>query len=529
MVKIKDKNHHLAIAIKENYAAGMKAKDICALFKISKQRVNYWIHRSLKKRKRRSKLTRKEINLLVKWAKDKPIMEKKVSAKNIQIKFNKLPKKFKENKKKKIISLSTANRVLNKFIGKPRIIRKVFYLRPSDKILRVQFLKFMKENNIGPDNIFFTDESIFPLYAYMNKGNNKIRLSKKTRRKLKSGEEKSIELVTRPHYKFNNAIMVSGGICREGLGEIIFHSGNLNSFAYKQVLKFYKEDLDKYPKKFFQQDGARSHCSKLSQNMIKYLFKNKFIPTWDNGLKINDRFVPRWPPNSPDLSAIELIWAIIKQMLIFFPPKDMNDLKNTIKLIWDSIPKNICENIIDHMKRRWDLCIKFKGRRLDKELLQKIPKIKKDIKWKIKKQEINGIRVSYNDKFVQKLKKKDIMEKRKKLMEQKQIEKQAKNRLDKLLKMKPKKYKQISVKEREDIKKDYEKEKARREVYEEEIMDLEKMVPLEYLSVLNTETKEKLIGFCLDRKLLDSFNEDEETMYQDDELGEEISLEEDNE
>ena len=227
--------------------------------------------------------------------------------------------------------------------------------------------------------------------------------------------------------------------------------------------------------------------------------------------------------------AIELIWAIIKQMLIFFPPKDMNDLKNTIKLIWDSIPKNICENIIDHMKRRWDLCIKFKGRRLDKELLQKIPKIKKDIKWKIKKQEINGIRVSYNDKFVQKLKKKDIMEKRKKLMEQKQIEKQAKNRLDKLLKMKPKKYKQISVKEREDIKKDYEKEKARREVYEEEIMDLEKMVPLEYLSVLNTETKEKLIGFCLDRKLLDSFNEDEETMYQDDELGEEISLEEDNE
>jgi len=27
MVKIKDKNHHLAIAIKENYSAGMKPKD----------------------------------------------------------------------------------------------------------------------------------------------------------------------------------------------------------------------------------------------------------------------------------------------------------------------------------------------------------------------------------------------------------------------------------------------------------------------------------------------------------------------
>ena len=47
--------------------------------------------------------------------------------------------------------------------------------------------------------------------------------------------------------------MVSGGICDEGLGEIIFHGGNLNSFAYKQVLKFYKEDFDKYPSKIFQQ------------------------------------------------------------------------------------------------------------------------------------------------------------------------------------------------------------------------------------------------------------------------------------
>lgn len=61
MVKIKDKNHHLAIAIKENYAAGMKPKEIASLFHISKQRVNYWIHHSIKTRKRRTKLTLKEI------------------------------------------------------------------------------------------------------------------------------------------------------------------------------------------------------------------------------------------------------------------------------------------------------------------------------------------------------------------------------------------------------------------------------------------------------------------------------------
>ena len=135
----------------------------------------------------------------------------------------------------------------------------------------------MKENNISPEDIFFTDESIFPLQAYMNRGTNKIRISKKTRRRLKAGNEESNNLISREYHKFNNSIMVSGGICNEGLGELIFHSGNLNSFAYKQVLKYYKEDLDKFPSKIFQKDGARSHSSKLSRNMIQFLFKDIYL------------------------------------------------------------------------------------------------------------------------------------------------------------------------------------------------------------------------------------------------------------
>lgn len=46
------------------------------------------------------------------------------------------------------------------------------------------------------------------------------------------------------------------------------------------------------------------------------------------------------------------------------------------------------------------------------------------------------------------------------------------------------------------------------------------MVPLDYLSILNSETKEKLIGLCLNRKLIESFNEDGETMYEEDEIEE---------
>jgi len=174
------------------------------------------------------------------------------------------------------------------------------------------------------------------------------------------------------------------------------------------VLKFYRQDLNKYQTKIFQQDGARCHSSKLSKNVIQALFKDKFIPTWEQGPKFNDKFMPRWPPNSPDLSAIEIIWSIIKQMLILFPAKDMNDLKKHIKVIWDSIPKIICQNIIEHIKYRWELCIKYNGRRIDKELLRKIPKIGKEFKFKLRNESVNGIRISYNDKFILRLKKKKL-------------------------------------------------------------------------------------------------------------------------
>ena len=78
---------------------------------------------------------------------------------------------------------------------------------------------------------------------------------------------------------------------------------------------------------------------------------------------------------------------------------------------------------------------------------------------------------------------------------------------------------------KENIKFEYEHEKARREVYEQEIEELEKMEALDYLSFLNDETKEKLIVLCLSRKLLEDFNEDGETNYEEDKMEDEIDEE----
>ena len=185
--------------------------------------------------------------------------------------------------------------------------------------------------------------------------------------------------------------MVSGEISKSGLGNIIFHSGNANIFSYKQVLDYYKADCNNFKPKFFQQDGARVYSSKGSQKKIQELFGDDYIPTWENGPKLNGEIIPKWPPNFPDLSPMDIIWSIINGILTVFPPTNIEELKTVIKNIWVSIPVTICQNIIDNMKERWKLCLMHKGRRLDKELLRKIRPNRKYANWTVKKSSIAGI------------------------------------------------------------------------------------------------------------------------------------------
>ena len=107
-------------------------------------------------------------------------------------------------------------------------------------------------------------------------------------------------------------------------------------------------------------------------------------------------------------------------MLNLFQPSTLEELKVAIQNIWDSIASNskVCEKIINHMNKRWDLCIQHKGRRLDKELLCKIISENEHTKIKLSKKKLNGIRISYNDKFLLKLKNKDLRDRKRKLKAQ---------------------------------------------------------------------------------------------------------------
>ena len=79
--------------------------------------------------------------------------------------------------------------------------------------------------------------------------------------------------------------MVDGGITKYGLTNLVFCSGTMNNFSYKQFLLFLKQDMEFIKKKYnlpkpliFQQDNASCHKSKESLEAIEILFgKDKIL------------------------------------------------------------------------------------------------------------------------------------------------------------------------------------------------------------------------------------------------------------
>ena len=82
------------------------------------------------------------------------------------------------------------------------------------------------------------------------------------------------------------------------------------------------------------------------------------------------------------------------------------------------------------------------------------------------------------------------------------------------MKLKPKEYKYIPDNEKYEIKFNYDYAKAKREMMEETYKEIEKMTALQYLETLSERIKEKLIGLCFNKDIMDSLSNDS-TEYND--------------
>ena len=115
----------------------------------------------------------------------------------------------------------------------------------------------------------------------------------------------------------------------------------------------------------FQQDNASCHKSRESLDAIDVIFgKNKI---W-------------WPANSPDLSPIETVWAIVKQELSKKKNANLEDLRNNLIDIWTRFPNELCEKIVGEFDDKIKICQQEEGKILNKMILNKYSNSKKRIK-----------------------------------------------------------------------------------------------------------------------------------------------------
>ena len=314
--------------------------EISRLLGLKKEKVSYWAKTEIKFSQRKpKKLNDFYIEKIIKWAKNKVTSQR--SSRKIANMINSVLNKLNEVDRKGrpvTVHYTTVNNYLKEYYGKPRRIRKVFFLSKEQKGDRKKFCQMILSKNIKPEQIFFSDESKIDLGSFTR---DSIRLDPKK----KIWDEKTYKLLNRPQKKFEKSLMIAGGINYFGLSKLIFLEGTMNEFSYGQALLFYKDDIQEIEKNhkvkiIFEQDGAAIHKSKENIFLL-----NKLFP---NGGWIQN------PPNSPDLAyPIEKLWGIIKPRVRRRNPKTIEELKKYLLQEWNAIPqemvKNLCKNYLERI------------------------------------------------------------------------------------------------------------------------------------------------------------------------------------
>jgi transposase len=211
-----------------------------------------------------------------------------------------------------------------------RVKEKIkFKLTKTNKKKRLEFCRKYINDNLHMWG--YSDEKIFPLQKTSNlcwiRSNSQIPIRKVNNLKIQ--------------------FMVWGCVWYNGRSELHFYETNVNSQTYINTLK--ECLLPSIPSSTrFQliQDNARPHTA---PNTMK----------WMNEFGIN--VIKDWPPYSPDLNAIELVWSWMSNYVKSRLPTTKEELKTAIQLAWENCTQLIIQNFIDHVYHIMQRVIEAEG------------------------------------------------------------------------------------------------------------------------------------------------------------------------
>jgi hypothetical protein len=158
-------------------------------------------------------------------------------------------------------------------------------------------------------------------------------------------------------------VMVWGAVSYTGKSALHFFEDKVDSTAYQKAVEaamlgcLWEPEwlnLDPEVEYTFQQDGARVHTSAGTESWL------------EDNLPSHWRFTPRhgWSPNSPDLSIIENVWAILQDRVIEELAFEEHALAECIERAWWALDQKVIQDLYHDIDRRIQDVIKNNGGRI---------------------------------------------------------------------------------------------------------------------------------------------------------------------
>ena len=150
------KLNHDAITIKKLLSKGYTQARICRMLGLKKQKVSYWANTQIKYEiKRKTKLDEKFKKRIIELAEDK-LTSDMGSRKIAEIINKELKDNNVRDSKGRILTIekTAVNRYLKNALGRPRKVRRVFFLNDDQKKERVKFCENILKKRLEV-NIFF--------------------------------------------------------------------------------------------------------------------------------------------------------------------------------------------------------------------------------------------------------------------------------------------------------------------------------------------------------------------------------------
>ena len=259
---------------------------------------------------------------------------------------------FTNPRTKKVPAATTVQRALHRAGLTSVKVRRTCFLTAAHRETRLWFARLNERTNWR--DWVFSDEKWFMIGGI--KGNEKMWVDMCD----PDPEERYVGKVAHP-----TKVMVWGAISYDGRSNLHFFDGKVKGEQYCEAVKeamldyLYKPEwmnVRRGAKLTFMQDGARCHTSKSTEEWLE-----EHLPaSW--------KFTPfgGWPPNSPDLNPIEIIWAVLQDKVIEREAFTEEKLAQVIEEEWWKLDQGIIRDLYFRQEEKMNLVIKFNGGRIPK-------------------------------------------------------------------------------------------------------------------------------------------------------------------